>query len=50
MGMGLMFCRTIVEAHGGRIWAADNQPFGAVVGFDLPGDHDAGLPTAGAPE
>ncbi|WP_236841838.1 ATP-binding protein [Bosea sp. PAMC 26642] len=36
MGMGLMFCRTAVEAHGGRLWASDNAPHGAVFQFTLP--------------
>ncbi len=36
MGMGLMFCRTAVEAHGGRLWASDNAPQGTVFQFTLP--------------
>jgi len=36
MGMGLMFCRTMVEAHGGRLWASDNEPRGAIFQFWLP--------------
>ena len=35
MGMGLAISRTIVEAHGGRIWATANSPKGAVFQFTL---------------
>jgi signal transduction histidine kinase len=36
MGMGLAICRSIIDAHGGRIFAAANEPRGAVFGFTLP--------------
>lgn len=36
IGMGLSICRSIVEAHGGRIWAGSNQPRGASIMFTLP--------------
>jgi len=35
LGMGLTICRTIVDAHGGRIWAEPNHPSGAVFAIRL---------------
>ena len=36
MGMGLAVSRSIIEAHGGRLWASPNEPCGAVFQFMLP--------------
>jgi PAS domain S-box-containing protein len=37
VGMGLSICRSIINAHGGRLWAEVNTPRGAVFWFTLPG-------------
>ncbi|MDB5406056.1 MAG: protein NO-binding rane sensor [Rhodospirillales bacterium] len=37
MGMGLRICRSIIDAHGGRFWAAPRVPCGAAFRFTVPG-------------
>jgi PAS domain S-box-containing protein len=36
MGMGLSICRSIIDAHGGRLWAEANEPRGTIFQFTLP--------------
>jgi C4-dicarboxylate-specific signal transduction histidine kinase len=38
MGMGLSICRSIIEAHGGRLWATRCEPRGALFQFTIPAD------------
>jgi signal transduction histidine kinase len=42
LGMGLAISRSIIEAHGGRLWATANAPRGAVFQFGLPMPNSAG--------
>ena len=44
MGMGLAICRSMVEAHGGRMWASANEPRGAIFQFTLPLQRDESIP------
>ena len=41
VGMGLAICRSIINAHGGRLWAEANKSRGAIFQFNLPGDKRA---------
>jgi C4-dicarboxylate-specific signal transduction histidine kinase len=41
MGIGLSICRSIIHAHGGRIWATANVPHGATIQFTLPSHPEA---------
>ena len=36
VGIGLSICRSIIDAHGGRLWADARQPHGAVFRFTVP--------------
>jgi len=36
LGLGLSICRSIIEAHGGRLWACANVPCGAIFQFTVP--------------
>jgi signal transduction histidine kinase len=34
--MGLAICRSIIDAHGGRIWAEPRAPRGSIFSFSIP--------------
>jgi signal transduction histidine kinase len=40
-GMGLAICRSIIDAHGGKLWSEANEPRGAVFQFTLPAGNDS---------
>jgi signal transduction histidine kinase len=40
LGLGLSICRSIIEAHGGRLWASANVPRGANFQFTVPAYSD----------
>ena len=41
LGMGLSICRSIIEAHGGRLWVTANQPRGAIFNVTVPTHPDS---------
>ena len=41
LGLGLSICRSIIEAHGGRLWASTNQRRGVTFQFMLRADENA---------
>jgi PAS domain S-box-containing protein len=45
MGIGLAVSRTIIESHGGQLWASPNVPKGAVFQFRLPSNDEGRLPS-----
>jgi signal transduction histidine kinase len=49
MGMGLSISRSLIEAHGGRIWATQALPFGTIFTFVLPAADDHSGDAASGP-
>lgn len=41
MGLGLSICRSIIDSHGGKIWAPSNPDGGVTFAFTRPGTDDA---------
>jgi signal transduction histidine kinase len=44
MGMGLSICRSIIETHGGRLWASPRIPCGTVFRFTVPAAPSSRVP------
>jgi PAS domain S-box-containing protein len=44
VGMGLSICRSVIDAHGGQLWADANEPRGAIFQFTLPAETAAPIP------
>ncbi len=49
LGLGLSICRSIIEAHGGRLWVSENVPHGAIFHFTVPAGSEMPL-TSDNPE
>jgi signal transduction histidine kinase len=47
-GIGVAICRSIIEAHGGRMWAGANEPRGAVFQFTVPLEPNETVPAGHA--
>jgi PAS domain S-box-containing protein len=41
LGIGLSICRSIIEAHGGRLWVSANLPHGAIFQFTVPAGNES---------
>jgi signal transduction histidine kinase len=50
VGMGLSICRSIIDAHGGRLWADANELRGAAFQFSLPARKAHEFSSCGSPE
>jgi C4-dicarboxylate-specific signal transduction histidine kinase len=50
LGLGLSICRSIIEAHGGRMWVTANSPRGAVFQFTVPAVHNAAISKSSPPK
>jgi signal transduction histidine kinase len=50
MGLGLSISRTIIEHHGGRLWATPNPQHGATLFFTLPVAPGSAAPPASTPQ